>query len=211
MKRKSWTAERIELLKRLWGDGNSASEIGRCMGGFDHTPDHGRSAVIGKAHRLGLAARGPRGPDRDHLGFGKFVRRAKKRAAKRKNVPGTDSPIYHFGPTSAPPFGAPEPMPIEDVRPADLVQFNDLEVYHCRFPYGHPREPDFGYCGKPKVVGLSYCEGHARRCFVPPPARGRQFPGEMRPAGGKFEVHGWGSSRKLPVAAGRRKMEDVLE
>jgi GcrA cell cycle regulator len=47
----SWTDERIDLLKRLWGDGHSASQIATQMGGVT------RNAVIGKVHRLKLDSR----------------------------------------------------------------------------------------------------------------------------------------------------------
>lgn len=47
----SWTEERIELLRQLWGQGKSASEIAETLG------DVTRNAVIGKAHRLGLSGR----------------------------------------------------------------------------------------------------------------------------------------------------------
>ena len=49
--RMSWTDERVEQLKQLWGQGMSASEIADTLG------DVTRNAVIGKAHRLGLEAR----------------------------------------------------------------------------------------------------------------------------------------------------------
>ena len=48
----SWTDERVELLKKLWADGLSASQIAAELGGIT------RNAVIGKVHRLGLS--GPR-------------------------------------------------------------------------------------------------------------------------------------------------------
>ncbi|CAK0748637.1 GcrA cell cycle regulator [Azospirillaceae bacterium] len=47
----SWTDERVEALKALWGQGMSASEIAEALG------DISRNAVIGKAHRLGLSGR----------------------------------------------------------------------------------------------------------------------------------------------------------
>ena len=46
----SWTDERVELLKKLWADGLSASQIASKLGEVT------RNAVIGKVHRLGLAA-----------------------------------------------------------------------------------------------------------------------------------------------------------
>ena len=48
----SWTEERIELLRKLWSEGNKASDISEQIGG-----DISRNAVIGKAHRLGLSGR----------------------------------------------------------------------------------------------------------------------------------------------------------
>lgn len=48
----SWTDERIELLKRLWEKGLSASQIAEELG-----EGVTRNAVIGKAHRLGLKSR----------------------------------------------------------------------------------------------------------------------------------------------------------
>src|SRR5215471_11289713 len=46
-----WTDERVELLKKLWTDGLSASQIAAELGGIT------RNAVIGKVHRLGLSGR----------------------------------------------------------------------------------------------------------------------------------------------------------
>ena len=47
----SWNLEKEEKLKKLWGKGNTASEIAQIIGGVT------RNAVIGKAHRLNLAAK----------------------------------------------------------------------------------------------------------------------------------------------------------
>ena len=52
----SWTDERVELLKKMWAEGQSASQIAKELGGVT------RNAVIGKVHRLGLSNRtGPGG------------------------------------------------------------------------------------------------------------------------------------------------------
>lgn len=45
-----WTEERIEQLKRHWREGLSITDIGRKLA-------MSRNAVVGKAHRLGLAGR----------------------------------------------------------------------------------------------------------------------------------------------------------
>ena len=52
----TWTDERVETLKRMWNEGQSASQIAKELGGVT------RNAVIGKVHRLGLSNRvGPGG------------------------------------------------------------------------------------------------------------------------------------------------------
>jgi GcrA cell cycle regulator len=52
----SWTDERVETLKKMWGEGQSASQIAKELGSVT------RNAVIGKVHRLGLSNRAGAGP-----------------------------------------------------------------------------------------------------------------------------------------------------
>ena len=47
----SWTEEKVNKLKELWGKGSTASQIAEIIGGIS------RNAVIGKAHRLNLSAK----------------------------------------------------------------------------------------------------------------------------------------------------------
>ena len=47
----SWTDDRVDTLKTMWGEGKSASQIAKELGGVT------RNAVIGKVHRLGLSNR----------------------------------------------------------------------------------------------------------------------------------------------------------
>ena len=47
----SWTEEKVNKLKELWGKGKTASQIAEILGGLS------RNAVIGKAHRLNLSAK----------------------------------------------------------------------------------------------------------------------------------------------------------
>ena len=54
----SWTDERVETLKKMWAEGQSASQIAKELGAVT------RNAVIGKVHRLGLSNRvGPGGKE----------------------------------------------------------------------------------------------------------------------------------------------------
>lgn len=47
----AWTDQRVEILKKFWLQGFSASQIAKKLGGVT------RNAVIGKAHRMGLTGR----------------------------------------------------------------------------------------------------------------------------------------------------------
>jgi len=48
----SWSDDRVEVLKKLWGEGKTAAEIAKQLG-----EGVTRNAVIGKAHRLKLSSR----------------------------------------------------------------------------------------------------------------------------------------------------------
>ena len=47
----SWTEEKVNKLKELWGKSHTASQIAEIIGGVS------RNAVIGKAHRLNLSSK----------------------------------------------------------------------------------------------------------------------------------------------------------
>ena len=48
----SWTPEKVDKLKKLWGKGDTANQIASIIG-----DGMTRNAVIGKAYRLNLAAK----------------------------------------------------------------------------------------------------------------------------------------------------------
>jgi GcrA cell cycle regulator len=93
----SWTDERVETLKKMWAEGQSASQIAKELGGVT------RNAVIGKVHRLGLSNRvGPGTPAED------------EGTAASAPAATTPSPAAPAKPAPAPRAVAPEPAP----RPA---------------------------------------------------------------------------------------------
>ena len=47
----SWTEDKVNKLRELWGKGNTASQIAEIIGNVS------RNAVIGKAHRLNLSSK----------------------------------------------------------------------------------------------------------------------------------------------------------
>ena len=152
----SWTDERVELLKKLWGDGLSASQIAGELGGIT------RNAVIGKVHRLGLSGRA-KAPSSS------VPRQRKPRApsmfrAPRPIMRGATAlamqPAYEYD-------VEPEPEVVENVIPmgqrCTLVELNDDK---CRWPIGDPGAPDFYFCGGQTSSG-PYCGYHSRVAYQP--------------------------------------------
>jgi len=149
----SWTIERTELLRALWAEGLSASQIaGRVTGKT-------RNAVIGKVHRLGLSGRATTSRSKPK------PRRVPDRPRKRILVPkARKSPWQqHLEalPADLPPPAIIEaPVPQRQRRTVETLEAND-----CRWPIGDPQHADFHFCGAKKLTGLPYCECHARRAY----------------------------------------------
>lgn len=149
-----WTDERVELLFKLAAEGLSRNQIAERLGGVT------RNAVIGKCNRLGIsgAVRGytPKSRKRARLNAGPRPVRPQPRISWLF-MPAGDSYV---------------PSAEELVIPlAERKSIVTLEEGHCRWPIGDPKEADFHFCGKSKVIGLSYCEFHARRAYQPPQPR----------------------------------------
>jgi GcrA cell cycle regulator len=51
------------------------------------------------------------------------------------------------------------------------LRFEDIREFACRWPLGDPRSGEFAYCGLTPAKGQSYCAGHCRMAYRPPPAR----------------------------------------
>jgi GcrA cell cycle regulator len=163
----SWTDERVELLKKLWGEGLSASQIASRLGAVT------RNAVIGKVHRLGLSGRAT-------TSRMKTVRpRSRLAAPKRPAAPAAKPRFAQIGNPAVRalyPLDA-EPMPATEELVIPLAERKTIQTLtecSCRWPIGDPQMADFHFCGKAKVSGLPYCEFHARRAFQPAMPRRRE-------------------------------------
>jgi len=177
-----WTDERVELLKKRWAEGLSASQIAAELGGVT------RNAVIGKVHRLGLSGRAKAAPS------GVARLRAKPAAAPRRVATATPAPSQQsYGvrgnvalaaaPVSAPrPVAAPRLVPLEIVESAALVcervTIMELRENMCRWPLGDPSQPEFRFCGGRSSPGDAYCGHHAAIAYQPAHDRRR----DRRPA-----------------------------
>lgn len=67
---------------------------------------------------------------------------------------------------------------------ADKTSLLDLSDKVCRWPIGHPGEPDFHFCGKPVNPGFPYCVEHCGRAYQAQLPRGARRPPPPLPFGG---------------------------
>ena len=171
----SWTDERVELLRQLWLDGKSASQISAQLG-------HGltRNAVIGKVHRLGLAGRAkapgsaaapPRAASTPRIASRPAA------SAPRPTVRGATALAL----AAEPALDARPVFREEDVViPMSLrVTIVDLKEAMCRWPLGDPTSAEFRYCGSPASSG-PYCVHHGKLAYQPVQDRRRERERERR-------------------------------
>jgi GcrA cell cycle regulator len=153
-----WTDERVELLKKLWLDGLSASQIAKQLGGVT------RNAVIGKVHRLGLSGRAtPSQPSRP-------VFKA-PRAPRPTPVPAPRRVEHHSV--------APTPQPIFHAEEPGSATVLTLGAHMCKWPIGDPATEDFSFCGRRTDDDGPYCGHHARIAYQPQQARKRSGATEL--------------------------------
>jgi GcrA cell cycle regulator len=190
----SWTDERVETLKKMWGEGQSASQIAKELGGVT------RNAVIGKVHRLGLSNRAGSGGSTAT----KATPKEKPAVAAAKPAP---KPATKAKPASTPPKEEPEldengipisaarraiipagqPLPPQpsanEISPEALAKVSEVEKTAkkitlmeltektCKWPVGDPATEDFWFCGLAVQQGKPYCEAHVGVAFQPMSSR----------------------------------------
>jgi len=163
----TWTKERIERLKELWGEGLSASQIAAELG-----EGVSRNAVLGKAHRLGLAQSQAKVTDAPRL----------RTSTRLPNPSSSAEPPVQQDPAPVPrttnqqPTRQPEVIaaPVQVVvPPPEGVTIMELREFMCRWPLGDPTTPEFRYCGARAVEGLPYCSHHAQIAYQPATERKR--------------------------------------
>ena len=151
----NWTTERVALLDRLISRGFSAGQIAEELGGIT------RSAVIGKARRLGIGfcATNPSGRP-------KSGRKPRKHPFVERKPP-SRRPWAIPRPEITPGSPATEPdviteLPLEPV--ANPVTLLELTEFTCRWPVaGEP--VNMLFCGAIPAPGAPYCAGHCGVAF----------------------------------------------
>ena len=187
----SWTDERVELLKKMWNEGQSASQIAKELGGVT------RNAVIGKVHRLGLSNRASTTPKPETKPKAPPPPKAKE-APKPEPQPEvkpepepTPPPAARTNVTPLPPrkqiIPAGQPLPPQpsanEISPEALAKVSEVEKHAkkltlmeltertCKWPVGDPATEDFWFCGLPVEQGKPYCEAHVGVAFQPMSSR----------------------------------------
>lgn len=195
----AWTDDRVETLKRMWGEGASASQIAKELGGVT------RNAVIGKVHRLGLsnrntddtkpAAEAPAKP----APAPKAAKPDPKPAPKAEPAPAVEEDDDDEPRTMAAvpqgtnvtslrkPLMAGQPLPPQpsanEISPEALAKVNavektakkislmELTERTCKWPIGDPATEKFWFCGLQVQAGKPYCDAHVSVAFQPMSSR----------------------------------------
>ena len=176
----SWTDERVEQLKKMWGEGQSASQIAKELGGVT------RNAVIGKVHRLGLSNRGGAADGAPE------AEAAPAPETKSAAAPAVEAPAEQRAPAPQTPavrkiIPAGQPLPPQpsanEISPEALASVRevekkakklnlmDLTERTCKWPVGDPATEDFWFCGLAVKPGKPYCEAHVGVAFQPMSSR----------------------------------------
>ena len=136
----SWTPETVDLLKKLWGSGKTASQIAEIIGGVS------RNAVIGKDHRLNLSA--------------KIKTRSVSTSNKNTITQETNKKISRKSKFKS-------LLLDKNFEPAKNLKLEELTEKTCKYMEGHPDEKNSSFCGRTTVDKFSYCPLHLMIIFQP--------------------------------------------
>ncbi|MCT7374507.1 GcrA family cell cycle regulator [Chelativorans salis] len=167
----NWTDERVEMLKKLWAEGLSASQIAAQLGGVS------RNAVIGKVHRLKLSSRGraAASPARQKKSTASGGSGGARR--QRSSRPITAS----VGATALKVQFEEDAVAYQRLRPVENVvvpisrnlKLVQLTEHTCKWPNGDPLSEDFSFCGNNAGESSPYCTYHSKLAYQPASERRR--------------------------------------
>jgi len=142
----SWTLEKESKLRELWEKGHTASQIAGMLGNTT------RNAVIGKAHRLNLAARA-------------VSKKSTSLKTKSENI----IPVKEEKLSRKAKFKS--LLLDKNFEPENPKSLEELTDETCRWPIGHPPEENFYFCGRKSLEKFPYCKLHVLYAFQPKNAK----------------------------------------
>ena len=151
-----WTDERVVVLKKLWLDGLSASQIAKQLGGVT------RNAVIGKVHRLGLSGRATPSQPARPVAY-------KPPPRQRPAVPPAPAPVMAIARRNEP--QPPQIVRFRDEAPGSATVLT-LGNRMCKWPIGDPSSDGFTFCGSGCQGEGPYCDAHSEVAYQPQQKRG---------------------------------------
>ncbi len=210
----SWTDERIETLKKMWDSGLTATQIAEELGGVSRNAVIGKAHRLGLPARPSpvkpneAKAAAASAPAEPRPAPAPSAPRAaapppEPRAAASADAepaapkPDTTPAMRSVGPggflrqnpgeQSAPIQPAP-PRRLVPARPSDAIagktSLLDLNDRICKWPIGHPGEPDFHFCGDKVNPGFPYCVEHCGHAYQAQLPRRDRRPPPPLPFGG---------------------------
>lgn len=173
----SWTDERVDMLKKLWAEGLSASQIAAQLGGVS------RNAVIGKVHRLKLSSRGraPAAPARQKKNTQTTGNAGAAGTAASRRQRSARPVAASVGATALKVQFEEDAVAYQQVRPVEDVvvpiarnlKLVELTERTCKWPNGDPLSEDFSFCGADAGDNGPYCTFHSRLAYQPAAERRR--------------------------------------
>ena len=161
-----WNQDVIGRLRDLWAEGHSTAEIGRRLG-------VSKNAIVGKAHRLDLAARPS--PIRREGSEPSAERRTAPRRVEGPTLPPLAStggpPVMMARTVVVAPVSVAPPAPVQPrIAPPRLIPVAPPRPYGrivtCCWPIGEPGTKTFRFCDDRSEPGKPYCEDHAKLAYV---------------------------------------------
>ena len=149
----SWTDERVAMLRQLWGEGKTAAEIAKILGGVT------RNAVIGKAHRLKLSGRVS--PIQQNTRPETVISRTRVAAPPASSA----AEARPQRSALARELDAPHTPRVEEYIAGKGVKLIELKERMCRWPIGDPKDENFRFCGCDSHPELPYCDHHVKMAF----------------------------------------------
>lgn len=173
----AWDGPKEDLLRKLWGEGLSASQIAaRISAKYPLQPAITRNSVIGKRIRMKLPDRGGGG---FRAGDGRKNRKRRRKPEGRKefvlfNTLGFIDKNSRVRRVHMVQDGY-VPKPEEPAPEHQRKTVETLEESSCRWPIGDPVKPEFHFCGADRVEGLPYCSKHCAVAYVTPTLKKREL------------------------------------